>query len=109
MKNLMSPVTCSSELFHIMLIEPQDSLNVGSVARAMMNLGFKHLHLIRPHNFSLEKALVPRNRSLEVVERRLKEVVGGKFIDSLHGIDELRNRWRSLKVGDTLSLHDVLD
>jgi tRNA/rRNA methyltransferase len=48
----------SSDLFHIMLIEPQDSLNVGSVARAMMNLGFKHLHLIRPHNFSLEKALI---------------------------------------------------
>lgn len=54
----MSPVISSSELFHIMLVEPQDSLNVGSVARAMMNLGFKHLHLIRPHNFSLERALV---------------------------------------------------
>ncbi len=54
----MSPVISSPDLFHIMLIEPQDSLNVGSVARAMMNLGFKHLHLVRPHNFSLEKALV---------------------------------------------------
>jgi tRNA/rRNA methyltransferase len=54
----MSPVISSPELFHIMLIEPQDSLNIGSVARAMMNLGFKHLHLVRPGNFSLEKALV---------------------------------------------------
>ena len=31
------------------------------------------------------------------------------FIDSLHGIDELRNRWRSQEVRDSLSLHDVLD
>ena len=32
-----------------------------------------------------------RKRSLEVVERRLKGFVGGEFIDSLSGIDELRN------------------
>jgi len=49
-----------------------------------------------------------RKRVLEVIRRRLKGVVRGEFIDSLHGIDELRNRWRSLEFGDTLSLHDVL-
>jgi hypothetical protein len=27
----------------------------------------------------------------------------------VRGIDELRNRWRSLKVRDPLSLHDILD
>lgn len=54
----MLPVLRASEFIHIILVEPQDSLNVGSVARAMMNLGFRHLHLIRPHNFSLEKALI---------------------------------------------------
>ncbi len=43
---------------HIILVEPQDSLNIGSVARAMMNLGFSRLHLVRPHEFSPEKALV---------------------------------------------------
>ena len=50
-----------------------------------------------------------RKRSLEVIRRRLKGVVGGKFIDSLYGIDELWDRKRSLKVRDPLSLHDVLD
>jgi len=54
----MLPVLRASEFIHIILVEPQDSLNVGSVARAMMNLGFKHLHLVRPHNFSIETALI---------------------------------------------------
>jgi len=47
-----------TEHTRIPLVEPQDSLNVGSVARAMKNLGFKHLCLVRPKSFSLEKALV---------------------------------------------------
>jgi TrmH family RNA methyltransferase len=50
-----SPIT---HLTHIILVEPQDSLNIGSVARAMMNLGFQHLHLVKPHQFVVEKALV---------------------------------------------------
>jgi hypothetical protein len=50
-----------------------------------------------------------RKRVLEFISRRLEGVVGGEFIDSLHSIDELRNRWRCLKVGDTLCLHDVFD
>ena len=54
----MLQATSASELLHIVLVEPQDSLNIGSVARAMMNLGFKHLHLVRPHNFSVETALI---------------------------------------------------
>jgi len=52
---LSSPVI---DLIHVVLVEPQDSLNIGSVARAMMNLGFRHLHLVRPRDFSIEKALV---------------------------------------------------
>lgn len=54
----MLPQSPIADFIHIVLVEPQDSLNIGSVARAMMNLGFRHLHLIRPHEFSIEKALV---------------------------------------------------
>ena len=50
-----------------------------------------------------------KKRVLEVIRSRLKGVVGGKVIDSVSGIDERRDRRRSLKVGDTLSLYDVLD
>ena len=48
-------------------------------------------------------------RGLELIRRRLKRVVGGELIDSIDGIDELRNRRRRLKVGYALSFHDVLN
>lgn len=34
--------------FHVVLVQPEDNLNIGAVARAMMNLGFEHLHLVQP-------------------------------------------------------------
>ena len=43
----------SLDHFHIILIEPQESLNIGSVARAMQNLGFSHLHLVAPRGYDL--------------------------------------------------------
>jgi TrmH family RNA methyltransferase len=41
---------------HVILVEPGDSRNVGSVARAMSNLGFRHLHLVAPPRYRLEDA-----------------------------------------------------
>lgn len=41
---------------HVVLVEPGDSLNVGAVARAMMNLGFANLHLVAPPRFRAEEA-----------------------------------------------------
>jgi tRNA/rRNA methyltransferase len=42
--------------FKVILLEPKDSLNVGSVARAMMNFGFSELILIRPREIDLDLA-----------------------------------------------------
>ena len=44
------------DFFHIVLVEPEDSINIGCVARAMLNCGFKHLHLVSPLNYDPEKA-----------------------------------------------------
>ena len=44
------------DLFHVVLVEPRVSLNVGSVARAMMNLGFRHLHLVAPQGYDRRTA-----------------------------------------------------
>lgn len=44
--------------FHIVLVEPEKSLNVGAVARAMMNLGFRHLHLVAPREYDRRTAEV---------------------------------------------------
>jgi TrmH family RNA methyltransferase len=42
--------------FHVVLVEPGDSLNVGAVARAMSNLGFGNLHLVAPPRYDAERA-----------------------------------------------------
>lgn len=50
---------CDLPLFehiHVVLVDTANSLNIGSVARAMMNLGFRHLHLVKPRNFIEKKA-----------------------------------------------------
>ena len=59
--------------------------------------------VIHPRHPVTEKA------GLEVIRRWLEGVVRGEFIDSLYGVDELRDRWRCSKVSDPLRLHDVLD
>jgi len=46
------------ESFHVVLVEPGESLNIGSVARAMKNLGFSHLHLVAPPRFDKAKAAI---------------------------------------------------
>jgi hypothetical protein len=50
-----------------------------------------------------------KKRVLEVIRRRLEGVVGGEFIKSFSGVDELWYWRRSLKVRNALRLHDVLD
>ena len=44
------------DYFHIFLVEPEDSLNIGCVARAMLNCGFTNLHLVNPIEYNEEKA-----------------------------------------------------
>jgi len=47
-----------SDTFHIVLVSPQESLNVGSVLRAMLNLEYKHLHLVAPRDFDPYRARI---------------------------------------------------
>ena len=44
------------DYFHIILVEPAGNLNIGAVARAMDNFGFKHLHLVAPDAYSRSEA-----------------------------------------------------
>lgn len=45
-----------AERVHIVLVEPQVAGNVGAVARAMRNFGFRHLWLVRPAAWDPEAA-----------------------------------------------------
>jgi tRNA/rRNA methyltransferase len=47
-----------SDTFHIVLVSPQESLNVGSVLRAMLNLEYKYLHLVAPRDFDPHRARI---------------------------------------------------
>lgn len=44
--------------FHVVLVEPEESLNIGAVARAMKNLGFSQLELVAPRDYRPERAAI---------------------------------------------------
>lgn len=79
---------------HVVLVEPANSLNIGSVARAMLNLGFSSLRLVNPLNYNEEKALATACWADEIIKNAdffdtledalsdLEEVVG---FTSRHG------------------------
>lgn len=54
---------------HVVLVEPGESLNVGSVARAMRNLGFQHLHLVAPPQFDRAKAAITACWGADLLDR----------------------------------------
>jgi tRNA/rRNA methyltransferase len=56
-----------SDTFHIVLVSPQESLNVGSVLRAMMNLEYKHLHLVAPRDFDPYRARITACRGESLI------------------------------------------
>ncbi|MBC7804614.1 MAG: hypothetical protein H7145_00495 [Akkermansiaceae bacterium] len=72
--------------FHVILVEPQESRNVGSVARAMQNLGFRHLHLVAPRGYDREKAGVTAVWATAVLDGlRIHDT----FADALSDMEEV--------------------
>lgn len=54
---------------HIILVEPQIPENIGFVARAMTNMGLRHLHLVKPKKCDLSRVVkTATGPSIEVVE-----------------------------------------
>ena len=94
--------------FHIVLVEPAESLNIGSVARAMMNLGFEHLHLVRPVNYRKEKAAITACWATDILERL---VIHDSYEQALAPMQDVvgfstreggQNRSAQLVIGDWL-------
>lgn len=54
--------------FHIILVNPEESLNIGSVARAMKNLGYAGLRLVAPRDFRPERANITACHAVDVVQ-----------------------------------------
>lgn len=55
-------------VIEVVLVEPQDSRNVGMVARAMSNLGVQRLHLVTPRNFDVREAAITACWGMPVLE-----------------------------------------
>jgi len=61
--------TIRLENISIILVEPQIPENIGSVARAMTNMGITHLVLVKPKNCDLSRVLkTATGSSIDVVE-----------------------------------------
>lgn len=56
------------DTYHVVLVEPDDSLNIGAVARAMKNFGFASLHLVAPRHFEKDRAYVSACWAADVID-----------------------------------------
>lgn len=63
----LPPSDCT-RCFHVFLVEPQDNLNIGSVARAMQNLGFSHMHLVNPKKFLPYRARITARHAAPILD-----------------------------------------
>ncbi len=76
-----------ADRFHVVLVEPAESLNVGSVVRAMRNLGFPHLHLVAPHRYDPARARITACSAGQPLLDSL--VIHEHFEDALAGMEEV--------------------
>lgn len=65
----MSKKVIDRDLINVFLVETKDNLNIGAVARAMMNLGFSKLHLILPDSYSIDKASITACWARDILEK----------------------------------------
>lgn len=62
------PADAFQDRFIVVLIGTTQSRNVGAVARAMMNLGFRHLRLVAPVGYSRDLAGVPARQAEAILD-----------------------------------------
>jgi tRNA/rRNA methyltransferase len=54
--------------FEIILVNPEESLNIGSVARAMKNLGYSKLRLVSPRDYRPDRASITACHAVDLLE-----------------------------------------
>ncbi len=58
-----------SEAFSIILVEPQNPINLGTVIRAMKNMGFGRLSLVHPAPMAFDKTQISAHHTEDLLER----------------------------------------
>ncbi len=74
------------DFFHVVLVEPENSLNIGAVARAMMNLGFRHLHLVAPIHFDRDQTVITARNAESLLDAAQ---VHSTFSEAIAGMEEV--------------------
>lgn len=72
--------------FHVVLVEPGESRNVGSAARAMRNLGFRNLHLVAPRRYDPARARVTACGAASLLDAL---VIHDRFEDALADMEDV--------------------
>jgi tRNA/rRNA methyltransferase len=72
--------------FRVVLVEPAESLNIGSVARAMLNLGFRDLHLVAPKHYSRDRAKITACWAEHLIDSLH---IHPTFAEALDGMEEV--------------------
>lgn len=73
------------DLFKIILVEPQNPINVGNVMRAMKNMGLRHLALVKPAEMDMARTQISAHRTEDMLE---DIEVFDSLDDALSGIHE---------------------
>jgi len=68
----------------VVLVEPGDSRNVGSTARAMSNLGFRNLHLVAPPRYDPADAATTACWAVDLLEQARVHPTLEAALDSMH-------------------------
>ena len=56
------------DLYKIILVEPQNPINVGNVMRAMKNMGLRHLALVNPAEMDMARTQISAHRTEDLLE-----------------------------------------
>jgi TrmH family RNA methyltransferase len=83
---MLADMPSALDRFHIVLVEPAESLNIGAVARAMRNLGFSHLHLVAPRGYDRERAGVTARQAAVLLDTL---TVHARFPDALAPFEDV--------------------
>jgi len=91
--------------FSVILVNPEESLNIGSVARAMRNLSFDDLRLVAPQDFRIERAAITACHAADLLSSAVVFSTLSDAIADLHHVVGF-----SARDGDNrpvpLTLHD---
>lgn len=56
------------DIFRVILLEPKESLNIGSVARAMMNMGFSDIIIVAPKNYENDRVSTTARKAISLLD-----------------------------------------